>query len=325
MPVLPMRTHIEPPSPSSDSGKSDTSSARRRWRAVIASLPPVLPSQQQVMQQMLQDSGYASNRVIDPDWLVNRAWNCLVVCILLFNAITVPFRISFMPSKSLDALWVAGLACDGLLALDAILTLNRGYHDQGHKEMSRTAIRRRYACTLIATTHTTFAVQVFSIAPMDLLELSGGALYLRGALRINRLLLTPRVFRLLRELGEIHFGRHLVMLLRLGTLFALLVHSIACLWCARSPLPRTFATRGGPASYHSPHHMHPRPSAAVAHAAPPAPIPSPSLHCRCGRAGIWSACATASAPTAGCRRSGSLRDTRQWVCATSSASIGPSG
>ena len=61
----------EPQSPSagSESGKSDTSSAKRKWKAMIASLPPLLPTQQQVMQQLLETDSreLRKQRVIDPD------------------------------------------------------------------------------------------------------------------------------------------------------------------------------------------------------------------------------------------------------------------
>ena len=226
-----------PSSGASESGKSDTSSARRRWKAVIAALPPVLPSQQQMMQQLLQDSGYTSSRVIDPDWIVNRAWNVLVVCVLLFNAASVPFRVAFLPPQSLDGLWTVGLACDGLLALDAVLTLNRGFHDQGHKEMDRAVIRRRFACRLLSSSHSTLAIYLLALAPIDLLELSGRRLYARGALRANRLLLTPHIFTLLRELLEVRLGRHAILLARLVLLFLLLVHFIGCSWYTRTRRP----------------------------------------------------------------------------------------
>lgn len=224
----------------SDSGNSDTSSVRRRWKAVIAALPPVLPSQQQVLQQLMQDSwGGPQQLIIDPDARSSRLWNALVLLVLLGNAATVPFRVAFAPvPDAIDALWTFGIACDVLLMLDIVVMLNRGYHEQGHKEMERRTIRRRFACALVATSHTTLAVCVLALVPLDLLELANPqAFYLRGALRSNRLLLTPRAFTLLRELCEPHLGRQRVMFLRLVLLFALIVHAISCLWCAP---PRAF-------------------------------------------------------------------------------------
>ena len=76
----------EPQSPSagSESGKSDTSSAKRKWKAMIASLPPLLPTQQQVMQQLLETDSreLRKQRAIDPDAVYSKLWDVLVLIIL---------------------------------------------------------------------------------------------------------------------------------------------------------------------------------------------------------------------------------------------------
>ena len=87
------------PSAGSESGKSDTSSAKRKWKAMIASLPPLLPTQQQVMQQLLETDSreLRKQRVIDPDAVYSKLWDVLVLIILLFNAAMIPYRIAFLP------------------------------------------------------------------------------------------------------------------------------------------------------------------------------------------------------------------------------------
>ena len=213
----------EPQSPSagSESGKSDTSSAKRKWKAMIASLPPLLPTQQQVMQQLLETDSreLRKQRAIDPDAVYSKLWDVLVLIILLFNAAMIPYRIAFLPPTRglFDAHYAIGFTCDGLLWLDVIIALHRGFHLQGHKEMDIIVIRKRFICTLFSFYHTTFFIYLLSLSPIDTLEItSPSTFYLRGGLRINRLLLTPRVFTLLRELGDaLRLDRHRVMLVRL--------------------------------------------------------------------------------------------------------------
>lgn len=304
---------------------------------MIAALPPVLPSQQQVLLNLMQDSWADRNRlVIDPDARVSKLWDALVLAVLLFNAASVPFRVAFAPApREIDALWAIGFGCDALLALDAIVCLNRGYHEQGHKEMDARAIRRRFACTLISSSHATLFVCVLALAPIDLLELLPATLAsvsLRGGLRANRLLLTPRAFMLLRELAEPRLGRQRVLLLRLVLLFALLVHSVGCLWCA--PRDR-IAPRSRVHSHARARIRKPGRLCRAALAASPPSSPHPSQPCADAIthpgpsggvfAGMLWGCATASAPTRGCRRRGSRQDRRPlWEWHTSAVSTGRS-
>lgn len=221
----------------SESGLSDASSGRSRLKAVVMSLarstaagrksslsagmPHVLLYQQQT------ERGW----VIDPDARANR-FVCLAVFVALcFNAFVVPFRLAFMPpAQEIDSLWAIGLCLDGVLLLDAVLECHRGYHEQGHTEMNLSSIRRRYVFTFGSFSHRTLLVDVLALVPIDLIEL--GLPGLRGALRANRLLLMPLIFTLLAGVGEmIRLGRHTILILRLVALFALLVHTIGCLWC----------------------------------------------------------------------------------------------
>ena len=185
-------------------------------------MPQVLLYQQQ------KERGW----VIDPDVRANRIVCLAVFVALCFNAFVVPFRLAFMPpAQAIDSLWVIGLCFDGMLLLDAVLECHRGYHEQGHTEMNLSSIRRRYVFTIASLSHRTLLVDVLALAPIDLVELVLPGL--RGALRANRLLLVPLIFTLLREVGEmVRLGRHSILILRLVALFALLVHSIGCLWCA---------------------------------------------------------------------------------------------
>ena len=73
--------------------------------------------------------------------------------------------------------------------------------------MVGSTIRARYVKNVYDFSRPSFVRDLFSVIPLDLIELS---VPLRGALRANRLLRIPRIFSLLREAGEGSLGRHTV-------------------------------------------------------------------------------------------------------------------
>ena len=213
----------EPQSPSagSESGKSDTSSAKRKWKATIASLPPLLPTQQQVTQQLLETDSreLRKQRVIDPDAVYSKLWDVLVLIILLFNAAMIPYRIAFLSAYTR----FIRRALRDRLYMRRFIMARRNHRPpprlpsprpQGDGHHRDTQAIHLYSFSFY---HTTFFIYLLSLSPIDTLEItSPSTFYLRGGLRINRLLLTPRVFTLLRELGDaLRLDRHRVMLVRL--------------------------------------------------------------------------------------------------------------
>ena len=85
--------------------------------------------------------------------------------------------------------------------------------------MSRSAIRKRYVSNLTNLGHPSLLRDAISLLPLDLIELS--VPHLRGALRANRLLRTPRLFSLMAQVGQRRFGRHTLMVTSIVLLFAL--------------------------------------------------------------------------------------------------------
>ena len=207
------------PAPSIVSGTSDSSMTRRRWL------------KSSVLQMLTVEVSERGACVLDPDSRAVLVWGCLVLLVNLFNAFAIPFRVAFYPvtaERGVDTLWAFGLLADVLLVADVFVTLNRGFYAQGNKVLTRNAIRRRYVSNLCSTAYPSLLRDLLSVVPLDLIELSTP--HLRGALRANRLLRTPRIFSLVRELGERRVGHHVLLLIRLLLLFVLLVHAVACSW-----------------------------------------------------------------------------------------------
>jgi hypothetical protein len=208
----------------SDSGRSQTSS-RQHWKTKVASLPNVFFLQHQEKRSL----------VIDPDSLGSTLWSVIVLVALLCNTFFVPFQVAFHPpNRTIDTLFgPMGYLFDGVLWVDAVvISLFRGFHTQGRKEMDAARIRARYVCTLASISHQTLGMNILGLMPLqELLDLASSPSRLRGAMRLNRLILAPRILILVRELGEARCGRHRVLVVRLVGLYAFLVHTIGCLWC----------------------------------------------------------------------------------------------
>lgn len=210
----------------SDAGSHSDASSGTRWRRAVAI---------GLSQAWKLERAERRKLVLDPDAPSGHAWNCVHVLALCFNAFTVPFRAAFFPPPTgagvVDALWAIGFVCDFVYAGDMLVSLHRGFEEQGHKELNRRRIRRRYLRTLVSFTHATFALDVLSVVPIDLIELRVPGL--RGLLRLNRLLRAHRMFATLSELGErARLGHHATLVAGLLVHFAFFVHFVGCVWFA---------------------------------------------------------------------------------------------
>ena len=127
-------------------------------------------------------------------------------------------------------LWV-----DAILLLDIGVSFNRGFYDDvaAATVLRRGDIRRRYVGNVVDLSRPSFLRDVLSIVPLNLIvEGAVGGHGLRGALRANRLLRTPRIFSLLRELLEKPLGRHPVRAIQASVRFGIMAHTVACVWYA---------------------------------------------------------------------------------------------
>mmetsp|Transcript_418 Transcript_418/g.1300 ORF Transcript_418/g.1300 Transcript_418/m.1300 type:complete len:1166 (-) Transcript_418:1481-4978(-) len=167
--------------------------------------------------------------LLDPDSRLALYWSFVMLFVIAYNMFIVPFQIAFIPFEGLvDALWLTGLGCDMLYTADIVLTFNSGYYENGNKIMMRTAISKRYVKNLWSLRRRSFLRDLVSTIPVDMLEFA--VPNMRGSLRLNRLIRSPRIFLIMHELLDRKLGRHAVQVIQLVVAVAMQIHLIACTW-----------------------------------------------------------------------------------------------
>ena len=156
-----------------------------------------------------------SSCIVDPDSRLCKAWYLVLLCAIVWSTFAVPFQIAFAPPVVGGGwMWWSLLLADLVFGLDIGVSLNRGfYNDQlAYKVLERSVIQRRYVTNVLDLSHPSLLRDVVSLLPLNLFEasVSGSVGGLRGAMRVPRLLRTPRIFSLLREIGDKPLGQNAV-------------------------------------------------------------------------------------------------------------------
>ena len=177
-----------------------------------------------VFQEHAERGGY----ILDPDWKAMSYWYCVLLLVLAYNALVIPYRIAFSHSSlRFGGAYAIDIGSDAVLLIEIFITFRRGYYEQSNKVMDPREIRRRYVRNLTDLGHPSLLRDVVSILPLDLLQIAFG---MHGAWRLPRLLRTPRIFSCMAELGARVLSNHKTRIVSLVVLFVLLAHYIACAW-----------------------------------------------------------------------------------------------
>lgn len=184
-------------------------------------------------QQFGGDSQRRDRCVLDPDSALCKCWYFVLLCAIVWSTFAVPYQISFAPpTLGVGRTWWSLLVADVVLGLDIAVSLNRGFYNEelAYKVVERRLIQRRYIMNVRDFSHPSLARDVLSLVPLNLLEGQLGGL--RGVMRLPRLLRTPRIFSLLREIGDKPLGQNTVRVTQVGIIAIMMAHLVACIWYA---------------------------------------------------------------------------------------------
>ena len=147
----------------------------------------------------LKDPNYDSNQsealpnrcIILPNSLTKRVWNGLVVLMLLYTALIVPYRLAF--SDDSDVNWqVAEVMIDGLFLIDVLLTCFTAVElSDGTVITSQKSILFRYFRTWML-------LDILACVPFSVIDSSTSDSYNSGQNNMMRLVRLPRLYRLVR-------------------------------------------------------------------------------------------------------------------------------
>lgn len=170
-----------------------------------------------------------------------RFWNLLMMALLLYVALVVPFTICFFqPTEDVNAWDVVDVIVDVLFGIDMVVNFISAYDDPvtGLQIVSLKAIARNYMATW-------FFLDLLALIPVQVFEeLFGG-----GQLKLARLARIPRLYRLVRILRMIKMLRvfrrssefkdwlnsldinvGLIRMLKVMSLTVWLIHLMTCFW-----------------------------------------------------------------------------------------------
>ena len=186
--------------------------------------------------------------IIMPHWTFRKIWSAVIQLILIYTAIYVPFKLSFIAPGEAVPFWdTTDTIVDLLFIMDLFVNFTLAYERRdGSPETRPSKIASRYL-------RSWFVVDFIACIPVDLFE----PLFLRGdpaldVKSISRLSKLPRLYRLVRLIRLFRlfkFSRSLRSVFKImhvnqgvGKLITVLisvlfiVHFVACLWYALAEL-----------------------------------------------------------------------------------------
>jgi len=163
--------------------------------------------------------------IFHPDSKFIRLWEVLIVCITIYNAFLVPFRIAFQ--IRFDGTWILlDLVGDAILIADIFLRFHLGYFDRGEYIEDQKKIAQYYRSGL-------FRRHLIASFPGDIIIriLFPKSLFIIALLRLPRLLRLPQFYRIVnRWETNIHIDPTLIRMCKLVIFIALITHWVACGW-----------------------------------------------------------------------------------------------
>ncbi|MFO7029822.1 cyclic nucleotide-binding protein [Limnospira fusiformis CCALA 023] len=165
-------------------------------------------------------------QIFDPESKEVFLWECLLVLVILYNFIVIPFRIAFDTTTS--HLWLGiDLAADLIFIMDIFLRFRMAYIDQGECITDLQKIAQNYLATYLK-------MNLAASLPLDLMarlffpQLS---VLILAILRIPRLLRLSQFFRIFRRWEtNVEINPALVRMTELVLIIFLIDHWVACIW-----------------------------------------------------------------------------------------------
>lgn len=167
-----------------------------------------------------------------PDSPLKKAWNGLVLCLLVVTIVYVPMEISFLDGQSSPAMENFMLAADCVFLSDIAITFNTAYHNRRRLVVNRKQIACNYLRGMLF-------FDLLASFPLDFFSFSVKSKSLLRYIRVFRLLRLFRATRfqaIMKRLtgsNEQTGHRVAVAISRLSGAFMLLLlftHFVACLW-----------------------------------------------------------------------------------------------
>ena len=182
----------------------------------------------QAVEQLIQKS-----TVMNPESTIRKRYDMLMLVMLTYIAVVVPFRIGFNVNVEV---WTLGfffeLAVDAFFVADIVISFRSAYYDErGELEVGAEKIAMNYASGW-------FAIDAASCFPGNYIALAlksdePGVVHMLGATRMLKLLRLARFARLMKKyevefsvfMQRIKAGKLLIYMLMLG-------HWLCCMWFA---------------------------------------------------------------------------------------------
>ena len=176
--------------------------------------------------------------VILPTNKVKQWWDLLIIVLLLYTAIYIPIKVSFI-EESYTAVFVFELLVDILFLTDVVLTFFTAFYKKNELIIDKTEIMKNYMSGW-------FLIDLTTSIPTQLIESAfANSESFSGNGKILRLLRIPRIFKLLRLtkimkldvfnlIGE--FQSWIKQLMSIGVAILFLTHLLACFWFSTSKL-----------------------------------------------------------------------------------------
>eukprot|EP00347_Sterkiella_histriomuscorum_P012789 403367218 len=196
--------------------------------------------------------------LINPTAIWKTLWNAIILMLILFLAVTVPYRISFEDTPTTEWIYL-DIIIDGLFCLDLIFNFCTAFEDEnGVLVISR----KRIALVYIKSW---FFVDLMSSIPITAIQQYGGLGQSVINVKFIKLSRLPRLYRLLRlmKLIRLYKSNKIVQKMLSATsinigftqminslvIMIFLLHLIGCLWATVSSLsagdyPRNWQTTG---------------------------------------------------------------------------------
>eukprot|EP00297_Palpitomonas_bilix_P001801 CAMPEP_0113892966 /NCGR_PEP_ID=MMETSP0780_2-20120614/15769_1 /TAXON_ID=652834 /ORGANISM="Palpitomonas bilix" /LENGTH=1000 /DNA_ID=CAMNT_0000883081 /DNA_START=332 /DNA_END=3334 /DNA_ORIENTATION=- /assembly_acc=CAM_ASM_000599 len=208
-------------------------------------------------RQMLDQKGkcfrfwlHVRSGVIHPDAKFRMAWTIMIMMIIMFSAIYLPFSLAF--SYTTDELGVLEAIITSMFLLDMIFNFRTGYYDGESGELVKS--KKRIAINYVRTW---FFIDLASSFPFELITVATNALTSGEGeaatdvelIRLARLLRVPRAFRVLRMLRLLRLLKvakvsnylmqilskvdvHVLKLFNLVAFILFISHVSSCIWFA---------------------------------------------------------------------------------------------